>query len=81
MGFSSLDKGKKIKIIVAAVGLLVGGVFILNYATDDKLKDTVLPPVKPEAPKLDTEAQKAYKRQKEEQKQAEEAGTSSTAGG
>lgn len=81
MSFADMDKGKKIKIGVAALGLLVGAVLVVNFLTDDKIKNAVIPPQKPEAPKLDEPAKKAYSRQKEQQKEAVDSGAATTAGG
>ncbi len=81
MDFSSLDKGKKIKIGIAAVGLLVGGVLIVNSLTGGAIKETVAPTPKPEAPKLDPKQNEAYVRQKAKIKEMEESGQSTTAGG
>ncbi|MCC6425257.1 MAG: hypothetical protein IT435_00415 [Phycisphaerales bacterium] len=80
-GFSSLDKDKKIKIVLAAVALAVGGLLIVNSLSGGAVKEIVAPTAKPAAPTLEPKQNEVYQRQKERQQQLEESGQVTTAGG
>jgi hypothetical protein len=61
-----MDKAKKVKLIVSSVAILVGGLLILNQATDDGIRNAFMAPAPPEPPKIDAAAQEQYQRRKEQ---------------
>lgn len=81
MGFSEMDKRKKITIGVASVGLLCGAVLIINSATGGQLTEVVAPTEKPAVPAMNAEAKKKYVKEKERMEEMVENGQMGIAGG
>jgi hypothetical protein len=69
-----MDKSKKIKLIVACVALVVGGVLIVNQVTGGAVKEVVAPTPPPPAPKIDETAKKTYEKRQEKLKKQIDSG-------
>jgi hypothetical protein len=81
MGFSDMDKRKKITIGVASVGLLIGALLIVNSATGGELTEVVAPTEKPAVPEIDPVSKKKYVQDKEKMEDMVESGEVNVSGG
>ncbi len=79
-GFSSMDKNKKIVVIVSSVALVIAAVFIINFVSGGAVQEIVIPVKKPEPPKMEPAQNETYKRQRQKAEEREKAGEATTAG-